>query len=323
MRKREEWIDILRAFAMFLVVVGHVYGGDGLYYTISGPVKMPMFYLVSGYFLGVDKKVRDYLKGIISRLIVPLIVFSLFPLYVAKYLAAGEYANLVTYVTNFILGYTVWFIPSFIVTQILVYILYKFVKGNCKLLWALSLLMFIAGLYLKDVKVFDIFATDTAMTGTLFVSSGIALRRYQDKWKPLMEKNISLICGLAIYVGLIAISVAFYPGRSIDFHNVSYYNILICLLLIFSGCFSCIFIARKIPSNMVSRWVCIFGQHTLVTYLLHGRIYGSVKRVLAHFIPPQYFVVCVIISLITCIITTVISVLCGKFCPILIGQRKK
>lgn len=55
MKKRENWIDIVRAIAMLFVVIGHSYGKSGtVYYVLTGPIKMPLFYIVSGYFLNVN-----------------------------------------------------------------------------------------------------------------------------------------------------------------------------------------------------------------------------------------------------------------------------
>ena len=47
--KRKEWVDALRALAMFLVIYGHLVQGWTPYFVFTSPVKICMFFAISGY----------------------------------------------------------------------------------------------------------------------------------------------------------------------------------------------------------------------------------------------------------------------------------
>ena len=73
MKQRLEYIDILRAFAIFLVTLGHVleYGGygDGLLHGVIYSFHMPLFFAISGfvaaYSLRNDGNARLDLRGFV------------------------------------------------------------------------------------------------------------------------------------------------------------------------------------------------------------------------------------------------------------------
>ena len=46
---RLAWIDVLRALAIILVVFGHQVGGEIVFFLFTSPVKMPLFFAISGY----------------------------------------------------------------------------------------------------------------------------------------------------------------------------------------------------------------------------------------------------------------------------------
>ena len=88
--KRIEYIDALRGFTMFLVVFMHVghrcFGAiDGSFHSIMGLVRMPMFFLVSGFVLykagvvwNLSHIVTFFKKKIPVQLISPLIFYVVY-----------------------------------------------------------------------------------------------------------------------------------------------------------------------------------------------------------------------------------------------------
>ena len=153
-RKREDWVDILRALAIFLVIVGHIYKSQ-TFYQIVNPIKMPLFYFLSGMFIGLNKDFSTFIKGMAYRLILPWIVFSLFPLYLLKYLVRGDIEMAISYARDFFLGYDVWFIPSFIIAQIICYVLFHLFKKNELFILVACVICFCLGVALRNVAVFN------------------------------------------------------------------------------------------------------------------------------------------------------------------------
>ena len=323
--KREEWIDLLRAFAMFMVVFAHTINSDR-FYQLFAPVIMPLFYFLSGFFLGFKKDFVSYIKGIIYRMVLPMFVFSAFPLFVVKYAVLGSSQEALAYIKSFLLGFEVWFIPSFMITQVLCYGLYHLLKKNELLVFVVSVGCFFLGILLRDVSVLDIWSMNTALTGVFFAMSGKLFFVHRDV---IISKYISktwvFAIALLLYCVMIGLTLRFYPDEAMSFHHMYYYNIPICLILIISSFTVCIFIALKIKPNVLTKYVTIMGQNTLVIYLASGivaivlfKVFGVIGLKTKGF----NLVESLIVSIIECVVCTIISVICGKVCPILIGKKK-
>lgn len=323
--KREEWIDLLRAFAMFLVVFGHT-SNNVIFNQALSPVKMPLFYFLSGFFLGFNKDFVSYLKGVAYRLVLPWFVFSLFPLWVVRYAVLGGLQEALGYIKSFLLGFEVWFIPSFMITQILCYVLYHCLKKNEVLVLISSAACFFLGIILKDVYFFDIWAINTALTGVFFATLGKLFFMHKDLINSkYISKPIIVVAAFLIYILLVGVTISFYSGQIIDFHNVSYYNVPICLMLIFTGYIICLYITSKLKSNVFTKYVAIMGQNTLVIYLASGIVQMILLKILRVLrLKTQGFNLreCFVLAVLQCFVCTVISVICGKICPILIGKKK-
>lgn len=79
MKERIYWIDYLKAFAMFLVVLGHAgLGEDSIIKSWIYGFHMPLFIFVSGYCIGNPKPVGVELKKDFKTLVVPYVFFSIF-----------------------------------------------------------------------------------------------------------------------------------------------------------------------------------------------------------------------------------------------------
>ena len=46
---RKHWVDALRALAILLVVLGHQLKDMTEYFIFTSPIKMPLFFAISGY----------------------------------------------------------------------------------------------------------------------------------------------------------------------------------------------------------------------------------------------------------------------------------
>ena len=324
-KKREEWIDLLRALAMFLVILGHVYENNTFYQFIN-PIKMPLFYFLSGFFIGLNKDFKTFIQGLIYRLVIPWIVFSLFPFYAIRYVVSGNWDKALSYTKGFLLGQSHWFITSFIITNILCYVLYHALKKNEVLTLIAGLVCFFLGIMLRDVEVLNIWTMDTALTGVLFAMAGKCFFIHKDQiMDGYINKLLTFILSLIVYGALVTVSLIYYPGQTMDFHKTLYYNPVICLIMIFTGITCCIYISSRLKSNKLTQLISVMGQNTLVVYLLNGIIvaqFAKVFRRIGMGTNGFSLLVSVIITVLACIICTIVSVVCGKICPILIGKKK-
>lgn len=47
--KRKIWVDLLRGFAMLLVIMGHIAKTESIFFLLTSPFKMPLFFAITGY----------------------------------------------------------------------------------------------------------------------------------------------------------------------------------------------------------------------------------------------------------------------------------
>ena len=133
------------------------------------------------------------------------------------------------------------------------------------------------------------------------------------------------IVALAVYVALVVISIVFFPGQTMNFHDTEYFNLPICLLLILAGFECCLFIAPKLGPNVVTKYISIMGQNTLVVYLANGFVRMVLFKVVKRFGllgDTPSLIESLFWCAVVCAICTVISVVCGKIYPPLIGKKK-
>lgn len=124
LEKRTEWIDALKAFLIFCVILGHVF----IIYAPNGtnpydnPVckriyifHMPLFMVISGSF---SKKLIEgfpYIKKRFLQLIVPTVAF-----YITFWVCGLD-------------GFNLWFLPSLFACNLLTYVyIYIYSKKGCQ-----------------------------------------------------------------------------------------------------------------------------------------------------------------------------------------------
>ena len=149
-RQRNPWIDCLRAFAIYLVIVGHVLSNcmtNGSELRVTGIIyfiHIPLFLVISG-ILVKDKHIDcAFGIGLIKRFVIPYtvwtIVLTTFYLGVSHLIHDGIVANLTTYFSNWCHSF-LWFIKAYLVSIILWQLLQKLscvprlVLGTVLLLW--------------------------------------------------------------------------------------------------------------------------------------------------------------------------------------------
>lgn len=149
--KRIEYIDALRGFTMFLVVVCHVsyfcFGVFGREFSLTAyliQVRMPLFFFISGFVMykadvvwNVNQIVKFFKKKIPVQLISPFIFFAIFVYVFDKDLIQGLFE-----VGKF--GY--WF--TFVL--LVYYVIYATVRFLCRKWWA-DILLVLVGLCLYMV----------------------------------------------------------------------------------------------------------------------------------------------------------------------------
>ena len=145
---RIDYIDVVKGFAILLLLLSHSIPGEGLIKTWIFSFHMPIFFIVSGYlhsFKGIVK-IKDYLKKRKRNLIIPYFLFGfvLTLFYLAlDYIALSKNELIIESFKERILRLvsmqgidSLWFLPTYFFSELL-YVLLK----PLKLKWHLLLLI--------------------------------------------------------------------------------------------------------------------------------------------------------------------------------------
>lgn len=207
MQKKEiDWLYIVKAFAIFLVVLGH---NDSKITTWIYSFHMPLFFFVSGYLFSVKKDIPVW-EFIIKKgraLLMPHFIFSI-GLFIFWFIIGRKYGNPLsqTYSVfwNFIgilyaqkiewmdWGVFMWFLPCLFVVTIAYFFISRLAIIYQMLVLVVS--MFI-GFGLSKYQFDYIWSLDTAFTAIVFYGIG-----YISKHEISFELPVSK---LILYIGIL------------------------------------------------------------------------------------------------------------------------
>lgn len=128
-KQRKAWVDFLRGLAIIMVVYGHQIQQCHPYFLITSPIKMPLFFAISGY-LFTAKSSSEYAKKVTLTLVVPWLLLSLLPLVIMMPVTVNY--DLWLAVRKVLSGEVAWFMPCFIISSILFYCLMRISKSMAK-----------------------------------------------------------------------------------------------------------------------------------------------------------------------------------------------
>ena len=107
---RKAWVDGLRALAMLFVIFGHQVHGMTPYYVFTSPIKIPLFFMITGYVFNDGRtSSRDFFKNLFLKLVIPWLCLTL-PFIIIKIPFRGI-NFFVDESYKLISGKTAWYMP--------------------------------------------------------------------------------------------------------------------------------------------------------------------------------------------------------------------
>lgn len=318
---RKEWIDVLRALAIIFVIYGHLLEKDDhsfIYYVFTSPVKIPLFFAISGYLYKDGIPFKDFIKKIARGLIIPWLVLSLGPILLLSIIKGGNY--LTSNILAIISGVSVWYMPCCIIAEIIFYLLLRSCKKQY-ILPAVALILSCAGVLLIKHSILDIFMLNRALSVQLFLLTGYYLHKYEHILDKV--KTCHLWIGVAIYICIAILSIYFYPGVNLDVHRGEYYNYLVCALMIFGGCTLLFSIAKRFEFH--SKVLSFIGRNTLIYYIWASypvTIYNALTSGLGLSIKNIYINAFVETAFVCCV-CAILAALVGRFLPEAVGRKRR
>ncbi|MCM1328976.1 MAG: acyltransferase [Ruminococcus sp.] len=285
--KRLEYIDVAKAIAIFLVVLGHPravedYGAEERFlYAFH----MPLFFMMSGIFLKQKseygaKTWKLFFKKNLLGLFVPYIIWA--AIYMPfSYINVGKtlYGSWIVLRNTHSLS-SLWFLPVMFMArtyqETMMHLSWR-LKTNPRIFAAASAAVFFAaGIIIPHNNRGDgigmPWGFDIAFMASVFMITGYLLRPVLDG---LFERGIPAKLGIAaVCLGLLLVGIRFadyseeYPFMLMA--NADFGNPFICLLNGVTGSLGVIMLAQIISRALKRKRLIIFiGQNTMGIYLIH------------------------------------------------------
>ena len=310
MQSRLVYIDLLRAFAITLVIAGHVmpFAGFGSKIEYCNGIihsfHMPLFAILSGLFFSADISCREFFRKKSRQLLLPLvswcfIVYVIVALitWIYEWMNGGDSVHLFATVRNFWYGLTDWgwwFIRALFFCFVYAYSAMRICQGRTVLAIIVSVLLLFSASFLGVIP-----NKMPLLIGFVFLYPffcvGILLKRYNDRIEN-RKKHFALLSFLLFAVMLFfwhGYEDTYYSMNTSIFETDGYHGIcgtiiiwktLFRFLIGTAGSlasyflFSTLFDNKHAGQSSVLQFFAGIGQCSLMIYILHGFVIDELNK---------------------------------------------
>lgn len=344
MKKRINYIDIARAFAIIFIALGHTLVHSqhcGIIFKFLYSFHVVLFFIISGYTFKIkeNEHFSGFLKHKFIRIMIPYFSWAL--LFLIPYMVLGENVgnsigtnssfSLKTQIINVLYGNgnasalkqnsSLWFLPALFSIEIIYYFIIKLTKKLPKLkvviLISNLLISYLTNAFLKINLPWGI---NTALVIGIFFYIGYLFNEYN-----LFNKD--RIFKLKFILPLLIIGIlSFYFNDTVSCIDYNYGSLTLALLSGIGLSTFIIYLSYLIKENKMMEYI---GKNTMGILIFHKLIIlifqtklGPISALLKNSN--------IIIELALSLVIVVLSIVCSligsaiirKFMPILIGEQR-
>lgn len=329
-KNRIEWIDIMRCFAIVLVLLAHYNGGRLSVFANRSCVQI--FFFISGIFaVSASYTVTEYIKKQAKALLLPYGIFAVINIaFYRVFNPATPAGELVNYGVNFILARrnnvmvaAMWFLPCMFFASVVYKILVTVLKKQSVIVAVCFAISAVFKLWFEDPVY--IFSVNQGLKYLIYIALGGLLSPYiknmnNDSWAKLNSRQRAvLIFIFTLVCGYIAVlykrGYVFWPQSIWALSLVYFLNVVVCIIFV---------MVWSIALTKVKplAWA---GQYTLGFCCLENINRALLNTAMAMvgfgFSPDTEIKALVHIIGSMCIGAVIITVI-NKLCPVLIGKKK-
>lgn len=343
--KQIEWINILRGFAIFLIVFGHAIGYSKGLTKLSRYLSsfyVPLFFLIAGYLFHENKeeKVSTFIKRKAKRILIPYFVFGMLSL-IPYFLFGGEVqetlnsknsisSNIIGSICTTLYGSghgnrlsqnsPLWFLPCYFIVVVIAKIVYDKTK-TFKYKSAILSVFFltVGGILYKYFNIAYPFGFETALVMLYFYFIGHCLQKINMG----SNKTRAIVGVTTLVIGFI---IHLFNGR-ISCMNNNYKNSY--LIFILSATFTSIGYTYLFSLIKKCRVLSYLGKHTIPILVVHKMplvIFQSKLGIISTYLKQGNLFYQISLSLVMAIASIIVSILIYKvisrFLPIMYGEEK-
>ena len=271
--KRIAWIDMAKAIAILLMVIGHE--ASGSIYTWIFSFHMPLFFILSGYtarrvdtWAGFRKTISKLFKRIwiLAAIMIILLAVENYLFYpapiadVIKTTAMGIFwgSNGARPGLNNV-G-VIWFLFAYFWARI-IFDTGRLIIKDDRYNGIMFAIMAYTG-YLISQKIWLPQALDIALIATFFMWGGAILHSYQFFSNSKIEFLTTLV-SLAFWLWCVQ------NGLHIELAIRSYPNFVITVIEAIAGTIVICYLSRGLMSTALTSWLVIFGRNSIILLCIH------------------------------------------------------
>lgn len=343
---RTGWIDICKAIAIYFMVLAHTGVSTNVSIWIHA-FHMPVFFLLSGYCFNEVKNSNIFklIKKRFCTLIIPYFIFgvSLFLFWdLALFVLhrKSEMRSISNLLSSILwnnadastFGVIQWFLPCLFFAEIIFAILLKLVRNKPLYVAILLIGLSLIGYIISKVLSFRLpLALDCSFMATFFFGIGwLASKSKVSNVVDFINKH-RLISVVAVVVLAVADVPLIFLCGAVNMRTVSYENYFLFVLnaLVYSLVLVVLSVIADslLKHKKTGRALKTVGANTLVVLLLNStciRFYEVLFGKLLDKMPAtQVCIINAVVALAITIVCVLISLFVNRFCPWLLGKRKK
>jgi len=344
MTNRIDWIDYAKAVAIFCVVMLHA----GIPNPTRGIIRMgliPLFFCISGVFANIKRyrTFRDFMKQKGLHILIPYLCFNiityLFWVFIGRHVGYdadvptvwwkplvgmiyGEYSGFVHYIP-------LWFLACLFSTETLYYLIFRHIRKKSIYWLFVGIIACIGGLnyYFNPIPL--PWGIHIAFPMLVFYATGAF---FSEQIRTDSYRNLQLRYSYTLIVLSATIVAGIYllnPGEVLVFKN-EYGN----YFLFFIGAFAAILFSLLFCRLMAYyasehlNWLAFIGRNTLIILCLHLIIFSFIKGITYYVfhLPLEIYLetwAILVLSITTMVLFVPLIVFINRYCPFIIGKRKK
>ena len=259
------WVNNLKVIGIIAVVLGHIASPFGAFiYSWH----MPLFFIISGFFINVELDCKTFIFKNFNRLIVPYFIFCFIGILIEELkreLLNRDPLDIIYTIKNMLLfmdsgalsghyGQVLWFLPTLFFSKIIFFLLIKFIKN------AIFILLLCFTLFVLSFHLELFFSLDESINVIIFILIGFYIYKISDKLIFLISFFSIVFLFIILYFGNIPI---------LDIANKNYSEPIInliwatCLILVL------ISLSKILQIKKLQAYFDIIGLHTMLIYLIH------------------------------------------------------
>ena len=338
MKKRVAFIDIARAFAIILVILGHISFANQDINKWIYAFHMPLFFMISGM---VAKESYDnkgdgklFLIKKISQLIIPYIIWALlYSTLSFKNLAKVLYGSHQMLQSAKSLS-SLWYLPTLFLVVLIYFVLVKLFYGRVNMIAVLSVaavLSFAIGVFLPRMNNGYPLGADIALVGFSFYCLGRMVSPLLVNLSSRIKEQGNIASIIILFIlAVVCFSLTFLYRFNLTDNDSNvlmaegvYGNPLLFALIAVGGSFAVLFLSviidRFLP-QFIKKVLCYIGMNTFVIFAVHKLFVNHLFKPIFEKISMNNVFVLIIVLTGTLVLSCVSAIIINLCAPILAGK---